>query len=72
MTKVTNPIDLLTQIDEYYTITHCTNGYLIDISGRDSTDDFASVKVVVLNHGELLEKLIKIDNRIFEQRQTKS
>ena len=67
MTKVTNPIDLLTQIDEYYTITHCTNGYLIDIGGRDSTDDFASVKVVVLNHGELVDKLIEIDQRILKQ-----
>jgi len=70
MTKVTNPIDLLKQIDEYYNITHCTNGYLLEINGRDSTDDFVSIKVVVLNHNELLEKLIEIDDRIFEQRQT--
>jgi len=69
MNKAKNPIDLLTMIDDYYTITHCTNGYLIDIGGRDSTDDFSSVKVVVLNHGELVDKLIEIDQRIFEQRE---
>ena len=55
-------------VDENYTITHCTNGYLIDISGRERMGDYANVKHLVFKHEELIDALIEIDQTILKQR----
>ena len=55
-------------IDEQYTITQCSNGYILEINGRDKKDDYLNIKHLVLKHEELVDVLIEIDQAIRRQR----
>jgi hypothetical protein len=55
-------------IDEQYTITQCSNGYILEINGRDKKDDYLSIKHLVLKHEELVDVLIEVDQAIRSQR----
>ena len=57
-------------IDEQYTITQCSNGYILEINGRDKKDDYLNIKHLVLKHEELVDVLIEIDQAIRQQRLT--
>lgn len=54
-------------IDEQYTITQCSNGYIIEVNGRDKKEDYMSTKHLVLKHEELVEVLIEVDKAIRNQ-----
>lgn len=56
-------------VDENYSITHCTNGYLLEFTGRDTSDDWVTFKHLVLKHDELIDGLIELDQFIKRQRQ---
>jgi hypothetical protein len=55
-------------IDEQYTITQCSNGYILEINGRDKKDDYLNIKHLVLKHEELVDVLIEVDQAIRDQR----
>ena len=54
----------LSKIDEQYTITQCSNGYILELNGRDKKDDYMNIKHLVLQHGELVDVLIEVDQAI--------
>jgi hypothetical protein len=50
----------LTSIDENYSITLCSNDYILEINGRDKKDDYLNIKHLVLRHEELVDVLIRL------------
>lgn len=58
-----------TSIDENYSITQCSNGYILEINGRNKKDDQLNIKHLVLKHEELVDVLIEIDQAIRNQRE---
>ena len=47
-TKAVNKIsDKLTKINESFTVYMYDNGYMIEVSGRDSENDYKTVKIMV-------------------------
>ena len=57
-----------TSIDENYSITQCSNGYILEINGRDKKDEYLNIKHLVLKHEELVDVLIEVDQAIRNQR----
>jgi hypothetical protein len=53
-------------IEKNYTVTQCINGYLVDLNGRDSKDEWINVKYVVLNLSDLNDVVEHLDNKIKE------
>ena len=54
-------------IDENYSITQCSNGYIIEINGRDKKDDYLNCKYLIMKHEELVDVLIEVDQAIRQQ-----
>ncbi len=50
--------DKLTKVNESFTINMYDNGYMIEIGGRDSSDDWKTAKIMIGSIDELVE-LIK-------------
>jgi len=50
--KLTNQF---VSINDNYTVTHCANGFVIEVSGKDLKDDYISRKFVVISIDELKE-----------------
>jgi len=47
-TKTVNKIsDKLTKVNESFTVYMYDNGYMIEVSGRDSENDYKTVKIMV-------------------------
>ena len=63
-TSITNSF---TVIDENYSITQCSNGYVLEINGRDKKDEYVSKKHLVLKHKDLVDALIEVDQAIRRQ-----
>jgi len=58
-TKAVNKIsDKLTKVNENFTVYMYDNGYMLEVSGRDSENDYKSVKIMVPTL-EQLQALIK-------------
>jgi len=58
-TKAVNKIsDKLTKVNENFTVYMYDNGYMLEVSGRDSENDYKSVKLMVPTL-EQLQDLIK-------------
>ena len=53
MTENTKLIDIFNKINDNYNVTICNNGFVIDISGRDSSDEWITGKFVVKTLDEL-------------------
>jgi hypothetical protein len=64
-TSITNSF---TVIDENYSITQCSNGCVLEINGRDNSDDYLNKKHLVLKHENLFDALIEVDQAIRKQR----
>ena len=47
--------DKLTKINESFTIYMYDNGYMVEISGRNSSDDWSTAKILVSTTDELLD-----------------
>lgn len=50
--------DKLTKVNESFTVNMYDNGYMLEIGGRNSNDDWANAKILVTTLDELVE-LIK-------------
>lgn len=58
-TKAVNKIsDKLTKVNENFTVYMYDNGYMIEVGGRDSENDYKSVKLMVQTLDQL-QALIK-------------
>ena len=58
MAKVTKISDKLAKVDDNFTINMFDNGFMIEVGGRNSDDDWSRVKLTVSTVAELNE-LIK-------------
>jgi len=58
MAKVTKISDKLTKVDDNFTVNMFDNGFMIEVGGRNSDDDWSRVKLTVSTVAELNE-LIK-------------
>ena len=55
-------------IDESYSITQCSNGYMLETSGRNKNDEYVNKNHLVLKHDDLVDALIEVDQAIKKQR----
>ena len=53
MTKRTKLLDMFTKINDNYTVTNCNNGFVVEVSGHDSRDEWITGKFVVITVDEL-------------------
>jgi hypothetical protein len=53
MTKQNKLIDHFTKVNDNYSITNCQNGYVVDVSGQDSSEEWISAKFVFKTIDEL-------------------
>jgi hypothetical protein len=54
MAKVTKISDKLTKISDSFTVNMYDNGYMLEFSGRNSSDDWGSAKIMCTSVDELL------------------
>lgn len=55
MTKHKKLIDHFTKVNDNYTVTNCQNGYIVEVSGQDSSNEWITVKYVFKAFEELTE-----------------
>jgi hypothetical protein len=53
MTKQIKLVDHFAKVNDNYTVTNCQNGYVVDVSGRDSSEEWISAKFVFKTIDEL-------------------
>lgn len=53
MTKQAKIIDLFTKVNDNYTVTNCHNGFVVDVSGQDSNENWINAKFVFKTMDEL-------------------
>ena len=58
---VTYASEKLKKVDESYTINKYDNGYMIEVSGRDENDDWATTKIIALSFDEVIEIIEDVD-----------
>ena len=53
MTKQIKLIDHFAKVNDNYSITNCQNGYMVDVSGQDSKENWINAKFVFKTIDEL-------------------
>ena len=53
MTKQTKLIDHFAKVNDNFNITNCHNGFVVDVSGQDSDENWISTKFVFKTLDEL-------------------
>lgn len=53
-TKITKIADKLEKVSDSFTIYRYDNGYCLEISGRDTSEDWATAKIVCTNIEDLI------------------
>lgn len=53
MTKQNKLIDTFTRVNDNYTVTNCNNGFVVEVSGQDSNEEWITGKFVVKTIDEL-------------------
>ena len=53
--KVSKIIDKITKVSESYTIYMYDNGFMIEVSGRDSDEEYKTAKIMVPTIEQLVE-----------------
>lgn len=43
--------DKLAKVDENFNVTQYDNGYMVEVRGRNSDDDWATIQLIVTNDG---------------------
>lgn len=54
--------DKLTKVNETFTINMYDNGFMIEVGGRNSDDDWTSAKIMVTNVDDLLALVKEVAN----------
>jgi hypothetical protein len=55
MAKVTKISDKLTKVNDNFTINMYDNGYMLEISGKNKNDDWATAKITCGSISELVD-----------------
>jgi hypothetical protein len=55
MTKITKISDKLTKVSDSFTVYMYDNGFMVEASGRDNEDEWASAKILCSTEDELVE-----------------
>lgn len=55
MAKVTKISDKLTKVNDNFTINMYDNGYMLEISGKNKNDDWATAKIACGSISELVD-----------------
>jgi hypothetical protein len=50
---MTNKLNKLTKVNESFTVNRYDNGFMIEVSGRDTDNDWKSCKILCTNEDEL-------------------
>lgn len=58
--SVTKFTDKLAKVDDNFSVYMYDNGFMVDIRGRSSTDDWANAKIVANNVDELVSIIREI------------
>ena len=53
MTKQTKLIDHFAKVNDNYTVTNCLNGFVVEVSGQDSHENWIDAKFVFKSLDEL-------------------
>lgn len=53
MSKAVKITDKFQKVNESYTITNCDNGYMVEMSGQDTEDNWINVKYIVSSIDDL-------------------
>lgn len=53
MTKQNNLIDHFAKVNDSYTVTNCHNGFVVEVSGQDSGENWITTKFVFKTIDEL-------------------
>lgn len=54
--------DKLTKVNDAFTINMYDNGFMVEVGGRNSDDDWANAKVMVTNVDDLLALVKEVAN----------
>ena len=58
---ITYASEKLKKVDESYTINKYDNGYMIEVSGRDENDDWATTKIIASTFDEVITIIEDVD-----------
>lgn len=56
----------LTKVNDNFSVTMCENGYVVEISGEDSNDNWISTKIVfdgLVDLSDFISKVSKLEKR---------
>lgn len=53
-------LDKLVKVSESFTVNMYSNGYMIEVNGRDSEGDWKTVKIILKSEEELVDLIGKI------------
>ena len=53
MSKTPKITEKFQKVNESYTITNCDNGYMVEMSGQDTDENWISAKFIVTNIDDL-------------------
>lgn len=63
MAKTVSKIsDKLTKVSESFTINMYDNGYMVEVGGRDSSDEWKTAKIMVASTADLLNIISDVVN----------
>jgi hypothetical protein len=57
------PLDKLKKVEDNFVINMYDNGYMVEVSGRDSEDDWARAKIIFSDIDSMLETIKEICNK---------
>jgi hypothetical protein len=52
--------DKLAKVDESFTVTMYDNGFMVEVGGRDSSDDWATAKLLCATFDEVIDLIKEI------------
>jgi hypothetical protein len=55
--NVNKYLEIFKKVNDTYTITDCSNGYMIEITGENANEEWITSKVICTNNSELVSVL---------------
>jgi hypothetical protein len=52
----------IVKVNDSYSVTMCANGYVVEITGRDSQENWSTAKIICTSMAELITLLGEIDS----------
>ena len=58
--NVNKYLEIFKKVNDTYTITDCSNGYMLEISGEDVNEEWINTKIICSTTEELISALVKL------------